>query len=1120
MSVIRSNKFIKNLSVFKSNPDYERVKQLYLNNSEFTLASSRKLLNMVKYTAKGDIKKSSVQSKQKLEELIDSYDKVIKPNQTIIEMNVSLNKRISNEKKLKIDIKQIDTLLKNLDSSKKYILEVTTKDNITKIFTIDGKKKGFKKLLNEAFVTQAVDGADSDAWIIANYKQIISYKIRQVNESSNKRKMNRNVGKFKFYNNHNGVDLSEFQIYNKNDIIDNKNCLIYSLEKEGISEDVINKLIIKFSTLEKTSSNDICLKSFDYIKQSQFENVAKLINRHIIVTVYSEPHQIKHYYGEKKDDEESINLAIYKNHIFNNKVTKYKKYAITNYEKIKDKQDWNLYSEAAGKKKDGKLLSTLELVRFLDNSGFFTDIPHQIELTDNIKILSSSDLLANIESDQKEFQYKEPKVVNKNIFFADLENINKTDSLSIPFLSGIIAQKEQDPFISCGVNCITSMFDYVIQRNKKDLTNVIYFHNMKYDFSLMKSQIKIINICEKDGAIYSVDLYYKGVIIVLKDSYKVFADKLSKFADAFKLSKELNKKEAINYDYYTEKTINEESASIKRYKRGIKKEEKELFMENIKPFIINEKRFNHMEYYKYYLKFDVLVLQQGMIAFNKCIFETFGKPIYDFLTISSFADDYFKCRKVYDDTYEVKGGLKKYLSKAVFGGRVNVCQEFKKQVINKVINDFDGVSLYPSAIHRLCDEFGLPIGTAKRLNDKIINDKDYYVVDIEITKIGKKQQNPFIAIKSDVSLNYTNEIPVFTQGSSDQRDGGLFTTVDRFTLEDYIKFHEIEYRIIDGVYWNEGFNKKFACIKDVFDERLKQKSLKTAEGDIKQQIYKLVMNAAYGKTLLKSSCEKNVVVNKKDFDKYIFNNFNTIKHAKKLSDNQYVITQYDPDESSNRAHCGIAILSMSKRIMNEVMDVASSNKINIYYQDTDSLHMDDDQIDNLTKLYKDKYNRVLVGDNLGQFNSDFKHENKQAKDIKSIKSIFLGKKAYVDYLEGTLPDGTKVYCLHCRLKGINEIALHNKAKEYTNKDMNDNIFNVYEDLANDKDIEFILNPDEKPSFNFTSEGVNKIESNTFKRLVNFKPDEIKKEDQKERNKLKRMINFKSGELNEEEDDEE
>ena len=32
---------------------------------------------------------------------------------------------------------------------------------------------------------------------------------------------------------------------------------------------------------------------------------------------------------------------------------------------------------------------------------------------------------------------------------------------------------------------------------------------------------------------------------------------------------------------------------------------------------IIDKQFDHIEYYRYYLKFDCLVLQQGMIAFNK-----------------------------------------------------------------------------------------------------------------------------------------------------------------------------------------------------------------------------------------------------------------------------------------------------------------------------------------------------------------------------------------------------------------------------------------------------------------------------------------------------------------------
>lgn len=42
------------------------------------------------------------------------------------------------------------------------------------------------------------------------------------------------------------------------------------------------------------------------------------------------------------------------------------------------------------------------------------------------------------------------------------------------------------------------------------------------------------------------------------------------------------------------------------------------------------------------------------------------------------------------------------------------------------------------------------------------------------------------------------------------------------------------------------------------------------------------------------------------------------------------------------------ILDMSKRIMNEVMCLAEDLKINIYYQDTDSMHIEADKIEKLS----------------------------------------------------------------------------------------------------------------------------------------------------------------------------
>ena len=165
------------------------------------------------------------------------------------------------------------------------------------------------------------------------------------------------------------------------------------------------------------------------------------------------------------------------------------------------------------------------------------------------------------------------------------------------------------------------------------------------------------------------------------------------------------------------------------------------------------------------------------------------------------------------------------------------------------------------------------------------------------------------------------------------------------------------------------------------------------------------------------------------------------------------------------------------------------------------MHLKDKDINLLEDLYFKTYNRQLRGKELGQFHPDFNHKNKNCKNVVSIKFLALEKKAYIDLLEGTLEDGTKDYCLHFRLKGINEIAVLNIAKQYKHDNMNDNIFTLYEDLANDKTIKFILNPNDKVSFNFTSNGVCKKESNTFTREVNFIEDKEVKKQTKKDNKM-------------------
>ena len=57
----------------------------------------------------------------------------------------------------------------------------------------------------------------------------------------------------------------------------------------------------------------------------------------------------------------------------------------------------------------------------------------------------------------------------------------------------------------------------------------------------------------------------------------------------------------------------------------------------------------------------------------------------------------------------------------------------------------------------------------------------------------------------------------------------------------------------------------------------------------------------------------------------------------------------------NYCHCGVEMLSMSKRIMNEVMCSAEDLDLKVFYQDTDSMHINYDGVEILTKEFKRKY---------------------------------------------------------------------------------------------------------------------------------------------------------------------
>jgi hypothetical protein len=181
--------------------------------------------------------------------------------------------------------------------------------------------------------------------------------------------------------------------------------------------------------------------------------------------------------------------------------------------------------------------------------------------------------------------------------------------------------------------------------------------------------------------------------------------------------------------------------------------------------------------------------------------------------------------------------------------------------------------------------------------------------------------------------------------------------------------------------------------------------------------------------------------------------------------------------------------------MNEVFSVMDENKQPVFYTDTDSIHMLKKDVKLLGEAYSAKFNRDLIGKNLGQFHTDFEMEG--CKDVFSIKHIPIATKTYLDILQGTNQQGETVYDTHIRIKGITKAGIDyelNQRKEANGSNRIESAISLFRDLKEDKKVIFYLNPtDFNVSFEFTPSGVLTRKTKSFIRILN---DDIK--DKKEK----------------------
>lgn len=879
------------------------------------------------------------------------------------------------------------------------------------------------------------------------------------------------------------TELVKCQIYSEVKNYDDC-CLIYALKQSGkFTNDELNKMRmrIKRNYLTQADLKMLC-------DEFKFKIIAKKPNEN------DKEHKTNFIKNNHKNsigtDEREINLGLIGGHWFLNEgLTQITKDYINNIDsapinafnkRMRIRND-KIYWEKTNETK--RFLTPLELITELMKHNKFTPITYatanilKTDLYDYIKDnefpleYNPETCLRLIEPKKysKQFNFSEGaanKVGFQHIFHADFEadvtgKTHQPYSVNIQSDDGLINESFY------GFNCAKQFLERLPDKS------LVYFFNLAYDASLfMKHVYKINHITKKSNShIYQIIVSYKSKIIEFRDMLPLCQCKLADLPKAFDI-KDI-KKELYPYKYYTMSRVKSNIGIIneagKFEDKPWNQSDYDLFNENIDSIgaRISENEFDLKKYCEFYNSQDVTIQRLAFDKLRNELKEVFNINVYDVLTAASVAKESIANGVYYPNgnLYEVGGNVREFMSKSIYGGRC-MCAYNKKWHVKEVLADLDAKSLYPSAIKRLYTVEGIPEVLIVPDSSKVYSSMpDYlqkydsntgigaFVVEIKILKANKHYALPLIVQKTKEG-NKNDDI--FTEP--------VIMVVDNIALEDLIEFQQIEFQVIKGYVWNGS--RDYRCrefIQNLFDAKTNyEKQGKKALVFIS----KLILNSTYGKSIQKpietetifKSTYKPVSNEPNAFEKYWQKNYQKIIEAHEINKSTMKIkVKKAIDKHFNFSLFGIQILSMSKRIMNEVTCLAFDLGVRIYYTDTDSFMIQNDKIDMLAEAFKQKYNRDLIGNQLGNFHSDFEPINEHKEVPVSIESYFITKKCYIHKL--TDSTGEIGYAFRC--KGITKQAIERRCKEI-------GFMNLYKSLFDGNKQVFDL-AEQAPVFEFNDD---------------------------------------------------
>ena len=1032
-----------------------------------------------------EAKKQAINTKR-LEERIaktaEKYsDDVIKSmNSKKPSFEIKLSKQIKGENRKLYAKAIISSIINKGKDNKENFLWIKT-SNSSEVPLNDANRKLFDDYINGEAVELNKFNKQSGEQIEIIVKQLNTYVPLNIIIKPKEFKNKITKGAFFPYYNRTSLNLIRYQIKYEtpdkdiNNNILKDNCLIYAFKLLGMCD------------------NDL-IRCSDYVNnrhiaQGELKELANELKINIVLhTLRKDDNRIrKTQYGDTSG--KTYNIALHSNHYFiYDEHTEYTSFYVKNYNLLNNERDaQNIIGYRTGttnfhrKKQQTYYISSLhlvdELVKSSDNETLLLKITNQnINLYDEIytdhklkddflNIDLNYDFEGTttnpIEYDERTATRKKDKYKDYNFVVVDFETYDDDLKHEPYLLNGGTLDFDNKTLI----NTFSYRYDKdndLIETYLKTIrkNTILIFHNAKFDYNFMVPYLSKCSETINDGNFISFKGMFGKYKIVIKCSYKLITAPIRDFPKMFKLPK--TQKEVIKHSFYNRENVIKQYHSLEDFLKPFNKSDKETVINNINKWncMTSNNEVDIIEYSKRYCDIDVEILAKGYLIFREWLLDYFDEDINNHLTLPSIVSNIFLKRGIFDGCYELSGLPRDFIAKSMIGGRCMLARNTKHKVKAR-LNDLDATSLYPSGMKRMK---GFMKGQPKPLiseqtNKSFLDTTDYYFVSVRIKKVNKHLDFPLLRkITDEGKKTFTNDME------------GEVVYLGKTALEDAIKYQNIEYEIINGYYFNEGFNTSInSIITEIFERRATLKR----EGNPAELIFKLLMNASYGKLLQKAPDTKTKLMDDVDnkINVYLSRNHATIKSISYIDPPKN--TKYNFNRKCridsltaqsthhNKVHLGIVILDETKRIMSEVMATAQDENIPIYYQDTDSMMLHDDDIPRLEEVFMNKYGRKLVGKDLGQFSSDLKAEDdsdacgKKIKEIYATEGIFVGKKAYILKVECIDEEG-KVHDagFHSRCKGVNTQSIEHllSQQEHKNKDRLDIYNDWYEGKSYDLDL--------------------------------------------------------------------